>query len=97
MQIVSVSAQFSEQNIKAALDILQVLKQRTQSAAGLKEYEIYVDPIQPTNVFLYQIWQSRADFETYRTSADFAKMGEELAPLMTSAPQTDIFNAEKQT
>ena len=95
MLIIRVTAQFSEQNIQQALNILQTLKRQTQDIEGRQEYQIYIDPENPTLVVLYQVWTSQADFDAYKSSNDFIKMGASLAPLMTAMPKTDTFKAEQ--
>ncbi len=97
MQIVIVTATFSAENINQALKILQDLETQTKRDEACEIYQICLDAKQRTRVQIYQLWQSQSAFEAYKTSDAFAEMGKGLAPLMTSAPQTAIFDATRTT
>jgi len=94
MLIVTVNASLNSNSIKSALDILSRLRLKSLHLNGCKEYHIFNAPEDPENIFIFQIWLTKEDFEAYKNGEDFAKMGNEISPMMTSAPKTAIFDVK---
>lgn len=50
---------------------------------------------EPDTYVLYEEWENQKDFEIYKASPVFKKVGEKLTPLLASTPDTCYFTAEK--
>jgi len=66
-----------------------------ESFTGCERFSVYSDPAEPTNVLLYEEWQSRDAFDAYRTSDYFEASGAILFPLIDGAPDSAYFEAER--
>ncbi|WP_298822231.1 antibiotic biosynthesis monooxygenase [uncultured Roseibium sp.] len=58
-----------------------------------RTFRPYCDPASESHVGIVHEWQDEAGFEAYLKSEDFAKIGEVLRPLMTSAPSSRRYRA----
>lgn len=61
---------------------------------GCQRFSVYSDPSEPTNVLLYEEWQSRDAFDAYRTSDYFDASGSILFPLIDGAPDSAYYESE---
>lgn len=61
---------------------------------GCVEYAFAEDVADPTRVFLYEEWSSKAAFEAYKQSPVFAASGANLRPLLAAPPKSAYYESE---
>lgn len=90
MKLITVEATFAQGKTEEAISAFQNTADGVRRMAGCLGYEIYRAPAEGDAAVIVQKWESMADFDAYRSSADFAAMGAQLKPLMAGPPETTI-------
>ncbi len=65
-----------------------------RSLPGNVSFRTFSNTGDDTHLGIFQEWETVADFERYVASPGFAKAGQALRPLMTSAPVSRRFEAK---
>lgn len=66
--------------------IIEAKAPQIRARQGCKSYRRYSD--NSGAVLIFQAWESQADFDAYRASAEFADLNARLKPLMIAPPKS---------
>lgn len=61
---------------------------------GCVTYRFCQDVARPNEVLLYEEWATRADFEAYKASSLFTRVGAGLRPLLAAPPSSAYYESE---
>lgn len=75
-----------------ALNILLNEVTPVRAMKGCLTYIPFIDPTNDTGLVVLHEWQSNEDFAAYATSTEFAKIGQELRPMMNAPPVSKRFD-----
>ncbi|MFC2253577.1 putative quinol monooxygenase [Labrys portucalensis] len=76
-----------------ALDQLLAEMPTVREMHGNIAFRPFADTLADTKITLVHEWEHRSDFDAYLASPCFARSGEVLRPMMTSAPISRRFEA----
>jgi quinol monooxygenase YgiN len=66
-----------------------------QRFEGCHRYAFHAQVADAEAFLLYEEWSSRDSFEAYRSSDYFATVGSQLRPMLSAAPDSAYFAAER--
>lgn len=95
MKLITVEASFAAKDINAAIGLFTDQAQTVRKMSGCAHYEIYCKPSND-GIAIIQHWETMKQFDVYRASETFARLGAGLRPKMTSAPVTTVAEIDKQ-
>ncbi len=78
----------------AALAQLDRERDQVRAMPGNAAYRVYASREDDTSITVVHEWHDQASFAGYVASASFARSGQVLRPMMTTAPVSRRFHAE---
>lgn len=89
MKLISVEAAFAPADLDRAVTLFEAHASDARAIEGCHHYVLFKN-IDSDGVAILQQWDTMVQFDAYRTSEAFAKLGAGLKPLMTAPPVTTI-------
>lgn len=89
MKLITVEATFSADTRDTAIAAFEASAETVRAMAGCDAYAIYRSN-DTISIVIVQKWASMDQFNAYRGSDTFAKIGQTLKPLMTAPPVTTV-------
>ena len=93
MIIVIVEFDIAPVNQPSALKVFAQDENAARGMAGCEAFTVAQVAGSETGMILVEEWASMGDFETYKASAGFARVGKALGQMMLSAPRSRTFEA----
>ncbi|MEP6828294.1 MAG: antibiotic biosynthesis monooxygenase family protein [Aestuariivirga sp.] len=93
MLIAIVEFEVAKENRPAAVAQLLAEAASVRTMTGNISFCTYADPSNETSVLILHRWNSKEDFQNYVSSDAFRRSGEILRPMMTTAPQSQRYEA----
>jgi quinol monooxygenase YgiN len=79
---------------EAFLGLLQQEAVSVRRLEGCLQFEVFEKAGDENALFLYEEWQTLANFDTYRNSGAFKANGQKLFPMMNGNPDSAYYSAE---
>lgn len=95
MKIITVTSAYDPGNIETVYEALKTLETAARKMDGCLEYQICPSYAQDGTIFIFQAWATEDNFKAYGASDDFMRMGTSIRPLMTGAPETIKYDAQR--
>ncbi len=89
MKLIVVEADFAAADLDAAVDLFVSHAEGVKGMAGCRHYALYCKP-SGDGLAILQQWTTMEEFDAYRASDLFAKLGAGLRPMMTAPPVTVV-------
>ncbi|MEW7009613.1 putative quinol monooxygenase [Lentilitoribacter sp. EG35] len=89
MILVTVEAKFSPDDVDEAISLFNAQADDIRLMDGCGHYALFRD-IGGDGIAILQHWAATDAFNAYKTSDVFAKLGQDLRPLMTAFPVTRV-------
>ncbi len=93
MLIAHVTFIVSEENRDSALQTLVAEVEQVRAMNGCVTFVPFADASDPQKVGVMHEWNTADDFAGYTSSAEFARVGKSLRPMMLAPPVSHRFDA----
>ena len=85
MFAVTVNFEISSENMQRFLPLIQAnARASVDTEAGCQQFDVCTDPAHPNLVFLYELYDDEAAFQTHMKQPHFAKFEDEAGAMITS-------------
>ena len=82
--VLQVSINIKPENVASFMQKLDVNAKAARKEAGCSQFDVLVDPKDPTRVMLYEVYLNETAFEVHQQGAAFKKYVAEAVPLLAS-------------
>lgn len=89
MKLITVEAKFATANLDAAVALFTAQADAVREMEGCMHYVLFRSS-SGDGIAILQHWKTLEQFESYRASEIFSKLGAGLRPLMTTPPVTIV-------
>jgi quinol monooxygenase YgiN len=86
--VLQVMIRIKPENVDAFMSKLRENAAASRKEASCKQFDIVVDPKDPTRVMLYEVYEDEKAFEEHQKGAHFKKYVAEAVPLLASRERT---------
>lgn len=85
MYVVAVDFKIHEANLSAFMPLISENARLSRTTEpGCQQFDVCVDPAQPTAVFLYELYDDRSAFEAHMATSHFKRFDAETAAMIAS-------------
>jgi quinol monooxygenase YgiN len=82
--VLQVEIRIKPENVKAFMEKLAVNAAAARKEPGCKQFDVLVDPKDPTRVMLYEVYADERAFEAHQQHAHFKEYIAQAVPLLAS-------------
>jgi len=82
--VLQVDLRIRPENVDAFMRKLAENAAAARKESGCKQFDVVVDPRDPTRAMLYEVYDDEQAFERHQQTADFKKYVAEAVPLLAS-------------
>lgn len=82
--VLQVDIRIKPENVRAFMEKIAENAAAARKEAGCKQFDLAVDPKDPTHLMLYEVYADDKAFEAHQQTAAFKKYVAEAVPLLAS-------------